>query len=577
MGAVDSTEMASGNFTSMNLHDYQHLPHGYRQWPLQCSQPGPAQYPGSPFFSEAQRFDHPVDLSTHQAYHNAGPDNIDVINAALDDLERSRPSWVQIGETPSASEMATFKNVPGELRARYVKDGQDHVFEYVDAGKLTVEQAAQLVAQLESIDTKRIGTLFVDAMEFDAGGQDDLGELEPLDSYGSTPDASAEQKSSWQKTGLDAISRGEVCAPVLAGGAGTRLGFDKPKGMYSIGLPSGKTLFQLFAERLMSVSKLAGASKPMPWYIMTSLGDNHAYTEAFFKENNYFGYGAENVTLFSQGTLPCLTLQGKIMLETGYKVGTAADGNGGIYAACQNTGAVSSMAARGVKYVHCFSVDNAISKVGDPIFMGYCLQQGSDLGNKVVWKAQPGEKVGVVGKRGGKYAVIEYTEMKEADCELTDANGKLVYGAGNVCNHFYTVDFLERVEDKDLTFHVARKKIKTPTEDGQGSITPDANSGIKLEAFIFDCFGKARNMAVLEGARDEEFSPVKNPPGSANDSPDSARAMLTAQSVKWLRAAGVTVADGPGQLEISPLKSYNGEGLEGVVGPIQLDKDVHIR
>merc|ERR1712166_133287 len=507
MGAVDSTEMASGNFTSMNLHDYQHLPHGYRQWPLQCSQPGPAQYPGSPFFSEAQRFDHPVDLSTHQAYHNAGPDNIDVINAALDDLERSRPSWVQIGETPSASEMATFKNVPGELRARYVKDGQDHVFEYVDAGKLTVEQAAQLVAQLESIDTKRIGTLFVDAMEFDAGGQDDLGELEPLDSYGSTPDASAEQKSNWQKTGLDAISRGEVCALVLAGGAGTRLGFHKPKGMYSIGLPSGKTLFQLFAERLMSVSKLAGASKPMPWYIMTSLGDNHAYTEAFFKENNYFGYGAENVTLFSQGTLPCLTLQGK----------------------------------------------------------------------KVVWKAQPGEKVGVVGKRGGKYAVIEYTEMKEADCELTDANGKLVYGAGNVCNHFYTVDFLERVEDKDLTFHVARKKIKAPAEDGQGSITPDANSGIKLEAFIFHCFGKARNMAVLEGARDEEFSPVKNPPGSANDSPDSARAMLTAQSVKWLRAAGVTVADGPGQLEISPLKSYNGEGLEGVVGPIQLDKDVHIR
>merc|ERR1712166_1456166 len=115
MGAVDSTEMASGNFTSMNLHDYQHLPHGYRQWPLQCSQPGPAQYPGSPFFSEAQRFDHPVDPSTHQAYHNAGPDNIDVINAALDDL-----------------------------RARYVKDGQDHVSEYVDAGKLTVEQAAQL-------------------------------------------------------------------------------------------------------------------------------------------------------------------------------------------------------------------------------------------------------------------------------------------------------------------------------------------------------------------------------------------------------------------------------------------------
>jgi len=341
-------------------------------------------------------------------------------------------------------------------------------------------------------------------------------------------------------------------------------------------LPSGKTLFQLFAERLMSVSKLAGSSKPMPWYIMTSLGDNHAYTEAFFEENDYFGYGAQNVTLFSQGTLPCLTLEGKIMLETGYKVGTAADGNGGIYAALQNTGAVSSMAQRGVKYVHCFSVDNAISKVGDPVFVGYCVQNGSDLGNKVVWKAEPGEKVGVVGKRGGRYAVIEYTEMKPADCELTDANGKLVYGAGNVCNHFYTVDFLTGVNDKDLVFHVARKKIKTPTEDGQGSFTPDQNTGIKLEAFIFDCFGKAKNMAVLEGARDEEFSPVKNPPGSAKDSPDSARAMLTAQSKKWLKAAGVDVIEGPGQLEISPFVSYSGEGLSGVSGPVDCSKDVHI-
>merc|ERR1712216_253444 len=136
----------------------------------------------------------------------------------------------------------------------------------------------------------------------------------------------------------------------------------------------------------------------------------------------------------------------------------------------------------------------------DPVFMGYCIEKGSDLGNKVVWKAEPGEKIGVVGKKGDKFAVIEYTEMKPADCELKDPTGKLVYGAGNICNHFYSVDFLENVQDKDLVFHVARKKIPTPSTDGQSAVKPDNNTGIKLEAFIFDCFGKSQNMAVLEGA-----------------------------------------------------------------------------
>jgi len=189
--------------------------------------------------------------------------------------------------------------------------------------------------------------------------------------------------------------------------------------------------------------------------------------------------------------------------------------------------------------------------------------------------------VGVIGKRGGKSSVIEYSEMTAADCAKTDASGKLVYGAGNICNHFYTVDFLEKVTDDALIFHVARKKIKSPSEDGQSAVTPTENTGIKLECFIFDCFGMAENMAVLEGPRDEEFTPVKNAPGKPTDSPDSARQMLTAQSIKWLKAAGIGITEGSGQVEIGPFVSYRGEGLEALkekLGdtPIDCRRDVYI-
>lgn len=272
------------------------------------------------------------------------------------------------------------------------------------------------------------------------------------------------------------------------------------------------------------------------------------------------------------------------MLETGCKVGEAADGNGGIYGALQKTGQIKHMQKTGVKYVHVFSVDNAIGKVVDPLFMGYCIEEGCEVGNKVVWKVEPGEKVGVLGKRGGKNTVIEYSEIeKEVDeygeklMDQVDDDGKLVFGAGNICNHFYTVDFLKKVTDKDLIFHVARKKIKSPSEDGQTAVTPTENTGIKLECFIFDCFGLAEKMSILEGPRDEEFSPVKNAPGKPKDSPDSAREMLTAQNTKWLEAAGVEVIYGDGQCEIDPYVSYRGENLDRVVEIIDLSQgDVRI-
>jgi UDP-N-acetylglucosamine/UDP-N-acetylgalactosamine diphosphorylase len=254
------------------------------------------------------------------------------------------------------------------LRPKYNDAGQGQVFKYADEGKLTPAQETALAAQLSKLDLARIAKLHKDAMAFDAKGQSDLGKLEPLDSYDSIESSSAKQKKQWTDRGYDSISRGECAALVLAGGAGSRLGFEFPKGMYDIGLPSKKPLYQLFAERLRMLSHLASKStgspeRAIPWYVMTSEGDNHTHTTKFFEDNKYFGYGKQNVVFFSQGTLPCMTLEGKIMLESGCKVGAAADGNGGVYAALQKTGQLMNMATRGVKYVHCFSVDNAIGKV----------------------------------------------------------------------------------------------------------------------------------------------------------------------------------------------------------------------
>lgn len=477
--------------------------------------------------------------------------------------------------------MSSAGSIPTALRERYEAAGQSHVFQYCDEGKLTAEQAASLVAQLEGLDLDRIAKLHTGAMEFDSKGQGDLGALEPLDSYDSMVDASEADRTAWQAAGLKAIAAGELAACVLSGGAGTRLGFPFPKGMYDIGLPSGKPLIQLFAERLRALAHLAGSSKAIPWYIMTSEGENDTFTREFFKENDFFGYSSADVTFFPQGTLPCMTVEGKLMLETGFNVGSAADGNGGIYGALKGSGSLADMGMRGVKYVHVFSVDNAIGKVADPVFVGYCVLRGADVGNKVVWKASPEEKVGIIGKRGGASLVIEYSEMTTDDCAKRTPEGKLVYGAGNICNHFYTTEFLEKVTDDALIFHVAHKKIASPSDDGQSAVTPDTETGIKLECFIFDCFGMAVNMAVLEGPRDEEFSPVKNAPGKPTDSPDSARAMLTAQSKKWLRAAGVAITEGSGQLELGPFVSYRGEGLEALkeqLGdtPIDCRRDVYI-
>ncbi|ETW01652.1 hypothetical protein H310_06277 [Aphanomyces invadans] len=480
----------------------------------------------------------------------------------------SYPSSMVI-EKPFASVEMTLKSlstsvslrvnipvIPQTIISKLEEAKQDHVLKFYQAGKLTNSEIDQLIEDLEHLDFDHLGSIFQTSMKSD--GAPLTGSLEPLDSTDSISTTPAATLAAWQNIGTEAIRQGKVAALVLSGGQGTRLGFAGPKGMYNIGLPSEKSLFQLFSERILRLEALVGVTGKIPFYIMTSVM-NHDTTEVFFKQHEYFGLQASQVMFFPQGTLPCFTKDGKLMLESAGKLATASDGNGGVYTALEKSGALARMKEEGTEYLHVFSVDNAMCKVADPMFIGYCIEKNADCGNKVVWKTRPEESVGIVAKRGGQYCVVEYSEMDKPTSELRDPNtNQLLYGAANICNHFYTVSFLTDVvlPQMSLQYHVAHKKIPMADENGV-TVTPTANSGVKLESFIFDVFPLSQRMAVLSSNREDEFSPVKNAPGNPVDSPDSARQMLHDQATRWLKAS--TSYE---YLEISPLVSYAGEGLD---------------
>jgi UDP-N-acetylglucosamine/UDP-N-acetylgalactosamine diphosphorylase len=373
--------------------------------------------------------------------------------------------------------------------------------------------------------------------------------------------------------------------------------------MYDIGLKSGKSLFQLLMERIMKLGQLAASASDddandtkiadrtciIPFYIMTS-PLNHDETKAFFESHDYFGADAAHVVFFQQGMLPCMSPPpdgGKILMETKSKVSMAPDGNGGIYPSLQASGALDDMVQRGVLYLNVFSIDNALVKPADPAFVGYCIRQMSDCGNKSVWKAHAHEQVGVVAARGGRPCIVEYSEITKEMAERTDPqrDGRLVFGAGNICNHFYTIDFLrnEIIPNMSHLYHVAHKKIAVYDPVQDQTMVPESNNGIKLEAFIFDVFPMAKRMAIWEVERAQEFAPVKNAPGcNTSDSPDTARAMISKLAEDWVKKAGATIlvptadsstcssssssSNAMYPCEVSPLTSYAGEGLENYKG-----------
>ncbi|XP_035523667.1 UDP-N-acetylhexosamine pyrophosphorylase-like protein 1 [Morone saxatilis] len=463
--------------------------------------------------------------------------------------------------------------------------GQSHVLQFWS--ELSEEDREGFLQELSQLDLDGLKEHCEGATRAAASPPASLDQnIEPVppEFIGSVRRSDKRSLSEWENEGLLQISGNQVGVLLLAGGQGTRLGVQYPKGMYNVGLPSGKTLYQIQAERIHNIQELAGrkhGSKcTVPWYIMTS-EFTLAPTEKFFKENNYFGLEPSNIVMFEQRMIPAVTFDGKVILQGKGKIAMAPDGNGGLYKALVDNKVLEDMKKRGVEYLHVYCVDNILVKMADPVFIGFCVSKGADCGAKVVEKACPAEPVGVVCRVQGVAQVVEYSEIQPETAELRGPGGELVYSAGNICNHFFTRAFLHDVAEKfeaQLKQHVAIKKV--PFVDTCGNpVKPTKPNGIKMEKFVFDVFPFSRSFVVFEVVRGDEFSPLKNADGAATDSPTTARNSLLAQHCRWATAAGATLLDEhgnalppttsvsagnnpPAQCEISPLVSYFGEGLE---------------
>ncbi|KAF2868704.1 nucleotide-diphospho-sugar transferase [Massariosphaeria phaeospora] len=460
-----------------------------------------------------------------------------------------------------------------ELKSKYAKAGQEQVFAFYD--KLSATEKAGLFEQLSNFDPDHINKLAETALHPPKTESTET-TLEPLpdNATSSVLDSKTEDLSRWYDSGLDLIAENKVAVVLMAGGQGTRLGSSAPKGCFDIGLPSKKSLFQLQGERIARVEQLAKKkhgknSVTVPWYVMTS-GPTRGPTAKFFEENNYFGLKKENVVIFEQGVLPCISNEGKILMESKSKVAVAPDGNGGLYQALIKSGVVSDMGKRGIQHIHAYCVDNCLVKVADPAFIGFSASKSVDIATKVVRKRDAKESVGLILQKNGRPDVVEYSEIDASDAEAKDSKNSdlLKFRAANIVNHYYSYGFLKSIPEwaEKLPHHVARKKIPNVNTETGETIKPEKPNGVKLEQFVFDCFPflTLDKFACMEVKREDEFSPLKNARGTGEDDPDTSKKDIMTQGKQWLQAAGVTVVsekqdDG---IEVSPLISYGGEGLE---------------
>jgi UDP-N-acetylglucosamine/UDP-N-acetylgalactosamine diphosphorylase len=368
-------------------------------------------------------------------------------------------------------------------------------------------------------------------------------DFEPATSYSAEPRSPAQRRKYKEAIDLGEklISQGKVAAMVVAGGQGTRLGFDGPKGNFPITPVKGKTLFRIFAETIQAVTQRYGA--PCPWYVMTS-PMNHTQTVELFKGDNYYGLDAKNVFIFQQGTLPNFDFDGRILLEDQARLARSPDGHGGCIRALARSGALADMARRGVEYLSYWQVDNPLVRLFDPLFLGLHALDGAEMSSRAVIKNSPKEKVGNFCLVDGKVTVIEYSDLPDELAEKRRPDGSLVFELGSIAIHIISTSFIHKLNTHgfSLPLHKAVKKI--PHLDLQGRrIEPKQPNGVKLESFIFDALPMAKESIILDIVRSEQFAPVKNATG--DDSVEVTRRMMIERAAAWLEAAGVKVPRNP--------------------------------
>lgn len=390
------------------------------------------------------------------------------------------------------------------------KYGQEHILDYYD--ELNENEKDELLSQIEMTDFSVLENL----EEKDISSK--RGKFEPLGAV--TVEDIAENREKYYSAGAEAIKNGKVGAVLLAGGQGTRLGFDKPKGMFNIGVTKELYIFECLMNNLLKVVESTGAYVPL--YIMTS-EKNHHDTVSFFEEKNYFGYDSSYIKFFIQDMAPSVDFNGKIYMESKSDISISPNGNGGWFSSIVRAGLLNDIKNKGIEWINVFAVDNVLQQIADPCFIGAVINSGSQSGSKVVSKVSPDEKVGVLCLEDGKPSIVEYYEMTEEMRTLRTESGQLAYKYGVILNYLFRVDRLEDIISEKMPVHVVEKKIPYMGSNG-GFVIPEKNNGFKFETLVLDMVHLQESCLPYEVERCKEFAPVKNAEGV--DSVDSARELL---------------------------------------------------
>lgn len=397
-----------------------------------------------------------------------------------------------------------------EIKQKIASTNQKYV------GKLGEEDIPErLKNQLEQMDWSCLGLIHGNSLP--------RGKFEPLRAMELTEIDN--KKEEFRDTGLRAIREGKVGAVLLAGGQGTRLGFDRAKGMFNIGVHKTLYIFEQLIHNLLQVTSEAGVWIPL--YIMTS-DKNDEETRAFFAGHDYFGYNPEYIRFFVQEMVPAVDFEGNVLMESEDSLAMSPNGNGGWFQSMLRAGLDQDMKAKGVEWLNVFAVDNVLQRIADPVFIGAVINSGYVSGSKVVRKASPYEKVGAMCLEDGKPSIVEYYELTKEMAEAADDKGTLLYGFGVILNYLFSVDALMEVAKKKLPVHVVKKKVPYLDENGVFQ-KPQEPNAYKFETLILDMVYMMDNCLPFEVEREREFAPVKNAVGT--DSVESARKLLAENGV----------------------------------------------
>ena len=404
----------------------------------------------------------------------------------------------------------TLKGAKMNCKEKLELFGQEHLLKFADS--LSKEELSNLEKQIEGLDFSYLNLLNKTEEKKEC-------EITPLKAM--TVDEIAKNTEEYFSLGLDAIKRGELAVVLVAGGMGTRLGSDSPKGCYNIGKTKDVFIFQRLFENTLEVVKQAGNF--VHFFIMTS-EKNDQETRAFLKAHKYFGYDENFVHFFVQEMAPCVSEDGKILLEEKGRVATSPNGNGGWFVSLlKDESARKALEKSNAKWVNIFAVDNVLQRIADPVFFGAILKENCEVGGKVIRKADPYEKVGVVCNKDGRPSVVEYIDLTEEMAHQTDENGERVYNFGVIFNYIFSLDMLYRVKDEKLPVHVVHKKVEYVNQDGN-TVKPESPNAYKFEMLGVDMVELATSFIPYEVVREKEFAPIKNKTGV--DSVESAQALL---------------------------------------------------